>query len=219
MLSGQVALWSLLVSGPLAVAAAGWMSQRRWADHPLLDSLILLPVGLPPVVVGLLMWSAFSAHSAGGELLHEWTGWTLRLIPDGAVLVASVMVTPMMIRMLRPAFEAQCPELLAAVRTLGASPWQAWWSAWWRPRWPAVASAWALGFAAAWGESGATIMLATLLPDATHAATVPLTLWRESPSNAWPLATCAVAVAMVAVGVSEWARRQWRTQATRAPRP
>jgi len=219
MLSGQVALWSLLVSGPLAVAAAGWMSQRRWADHPLLDSLILLPVGLPPVVVGFLLWSALSAHSAGGGSVCSLSNTIRAEGRPSVVLVASFMVTPMMIRMLRPAFEAQCPELLATVRTLGASPWQAWWSAWWRPRWPAVASAWALGFAAAWGESGATIMLATLLPDATHAATVPLTLWRESPSQAWPLATCAVAVAMVAVGVSEWARRQWRTQATRAHRP
>lgn len=217
LLSLQVAVITLLISTPLAVVLATVMARTAWRGKVVLDTLILLPMGLPPAVIGFGLLIGLGGVGGNGGWLHSWTGYSLSFYPAGAIIAASVMTVPLMVRILRPAFEATDPMLLPVARTLGASRWQGWWTITLPLVWPAVASAMALGLTAAWGESGATLVLAaTLRPHHIGDTTAPVALvqallnQQDGEDAAWRLALVSLLIAMAAIAVSEWGRQRWR---------
>mgnify|MGYP000502852039 CR=1 FL=1 len=213
----QLAALAMLIATPLSVALAWWMARESWPGKALLDALILLPLGLPPAVIGFWLVASLGEHGARGHGLPHDLGWGLPLYPSGVVLAACVMTVPMMARMLRPAFEALDPMLHPIARTLGASGWHAWRTVALPLTLPAIGSATALGFAAAWGESGAVLVLATAwspAPPHGDGATLPLALWQtvsagSSRALAWEVATLSLGVAAGSILLSEVLRRQW----------
>ena len=217
LLSLQVALVTLLIATPLAVLLAAVMARTQWRGKFVLDALILLPIGLPPAAIGLGLFVGLGQDGSLGHWLYEATGFSLRFFPAGAVLAASCMTMPLMVRVLRPAFEATDPMLLPVARTLGASRLRAFLSITLPMAWPAVFSAMALGLAAAWGESGATLVLAaTLQPHQTDDITAPVAMVQSllggarGEGSALRLALVSLGVAMTAVLLSEWGRVHWR---------
>lgn len=225
-LSFQLAVVTVLLATPLAVLLATVMARTQWRGKVLLDTLILLPMGLPPTFIGMGLLLGLGQGGALGDWLHEALDWRLSFFPTGVVLAVLAMTLPWMVRLLRPAFEASDPMLLAVARSLGASRWQAWWTLTLPMAAPAVASAAALGLAAAWGEATATLLLAALLqaqglgspePPLDMVQSLASELSRSlSPHGGanevslWNLAACAWGVAVLAVGLSELARTRWR---------
>ena len=216
-LSLQVALLTLLISTPLALVLATVMARTAWRGKLALDTLILLHMGLPPAVIGFGLLMSLGGNGSLGSWLHELTGFSLSFYPGGAILAASIMTVPLMVRILRPAFEATDPMLLPVARTLGASRWQGWLTITLPMVWPAVASAMALGLTAAWGESGATLVLAAALrPHHVGDTTAPVALVQallnqhDGEDAAWRLALISLCLAMAAIAVSEWGRQRWR---------
>jgi len=217
LLSLQVAVITLLISTPIALVLATVMARTRWRGKILLDTLILLPMGLPPAVIGFGLLLALSDEGSLGAWLHDVTGFSLAFYPAGAILAASLMTIPLMVRVLRPAFEATDPMLLPVARTLGASRWQGWWSITLPLVWPAVASAMALGLTVAWGESGATLVLAaSLRPHHLGDTTAPVAMVQAllnqqgGEDAAIHLAVISLCIALAAVAISELGRRHWR---------
>ncbi|MDE2401244.1 MAG: ABC transporter permease subunit [Burkholderiales bacterium] len=218
-LSLQVALLTLLITTPLAVLLASLMSRARWHGHWLLEAIVLLPMALPPAVIGFALLMGLSDDGQLGFWVGRTTGWTLNFYPSGAVLAASLMTLPLMVRMLRPAFEAIDPMLSLVAQTLGATAWRSWWSVTLPLAAPAVLSALSLGLTAAWGESGATLVLASALLPETHwthePTTAPLALMQalRNPAHAdaaTRLALVSLGVAFVAILLSEAGRRHWQ---------
>ncbi len=235
-LSLQLAVVTVLLATPLAVALATLMARTQWRGKVVLDTLILLPMGLPPAFIGVGLLLGLGHGGALGDWLYEALGWRLSFFPVGVVLAVLAMTLPWMVRLLRPAFEATDPMLLAVARSLGASRWRAWWTLTLPMAAPAVASAAALGLAVAWGEAAATLLLAALLqaqglgrPEApldvvqalaaelAHSLVRPgeaglgqVSAQMATQMSAWNLAAVAWAVALLAVGISELARTRWR---------
>jgi molybdate transport system permease protein len=217
IMSLQVALITLLISTPLALVLATLMARTRWRGKLMLDSLILLPLGLPPAVIGIGLLATLGGDSTLGTWLHDTMGFQLSFYPAGAVLAASLMTVPLMVRVLRPALEAADPMLLPVARTLGASQWQGWWTITLPMVWPVVASSMALGLAAAWGESGATLVLAAALhPHQAGETTAPVAMVQallnqeSGMETAARLALVSMGIAIAAVVASEIGRRRWR---------
>ncbi len=218
-MSLQLAALTLLVATPLSITLAWWMARMRWRGKVLLDAFILLPLGLPPAVIGFWLMTALGEQGALGRWLRQDVGWAVALYPTGAVLAACIMTVPLMARMLRPVFEAHDPMLLPVARTLGANNWYAWRTVALPLTLPAIGSAMALGFAAAWGESGAVLVLAAGQAGGTALTedpTVPLALWQAlaAPGRpkalAWELAALSLGVAAIAILLSEVLRWQWQ---------
>lgn len=216
-LSLQVAVITLLIATPLAVVLAMLMARTVWRGKVLLDTLILLPMGLPPAVIGFALLAVLGGLSGHGGWLHDLTGLSLSFYPGGAILAACILTVPLMVRILRPAFEATDPMLLPVARTLGASRMQGWWTITLPLVWPAVASAMALGLTAAWGESGATLVLAAALkPHQIGDTTAPVALvqallnQQDGEDAAWHLALVSLLIAVAAIAISEWGRQRWR---------
>jgi len=220
-MSTQLATLALLIATPLAIALAWWMARVTWRGKVLLDPFILLPLGLPAAVIGFWLMTCLGEQGALGRWLRNDLGLAVALYPTGAVLAACIMCVPMMARMLRPVFEAHDPMLLPVARTLGATNWHAWRTVALPLTLPAIGSAMALGFAAAWGESGAVLVLAAGMAGGIAGAeepTVPLALWQalSSPGRpkalAWEVAALSLGVATVAILVSELLRWQWQNR-------
>ncbi len=221
--SARIAFVTVLISFPLAMLAASWAGRRglkgRWA----LDALLLLPLGVSPAVIGWGVVSLLGPEGPTGDWLSKGQGWQTEIAPHGLVLVAFCLVLPLMIRTMRPAFEAVDLLQLQTARTLGATRWSAWWSVTVAQTAPMLLSAAALGFAAAWGESGASVVLAAALQarwpqTAPDAATVPLTLLSAMQTErgqgiALRLSMVSLGVALAAMLLSEWARQRWRRRA------
>ncbi len=220
-LSACIAAVTVLLCFPAALWAASWAGRLGPSGRWVLDAMLLLPLALSPVVIGWAVVVVLDRHGPAGRWLAEVAGWQLRLVPDGLVMVNVALTLPLMIRTMRPAFEAVDHTMVLTARTLGASRWGAWWSITAGQAAPIMVSAIALGFAAAWGEAGASMVLAAALvaPDflehGPQAATVPLTLMSAMQTTrgqdiAMRLSMVSLGVAVLAMLLSEWTRLRWR---------
>lgn len=221
--SARIAAVTVLISFPLAMLAASWAGRRGLKGRWVLDAMLLLPLGVSPAVIGWGVVSLLGPEGPTGDWLSKGQGWQAEIAPQGLVLVAFCLVLPLMIRTMRPAFEAVDLLQLQTARTLGATRWSAWWSVTVAQTAPMLLSAAALGFAAAWGESGASVVLAAALQarwpqSAPDAVTVPLTLLSAMQTErgqdiAFRLSMASLGVALAAMLLSEWARQRWRRRA------
>ena len=155
------------VGVPLAFA----LRRRRFVGRTLLEALILLPMVLPPTVVGYLILLTFGKRG--------WLGPVSQLVPvvfhfPGAVMAAAVVALPMMYLPAKAAFASIESEVEDSARTLGAS----WWQLFWRLSVPlarhGLLAGTVLAFARAAGEFGATVMVLGIQSDYE---TLPMTVY------------------------------------------
>ena len=198
-LSLWVACWATALAIPLALWVAWLLARRSFRGKALLNALVHLPLVLPPVVTGYLLLIAFGRTAPLGRAL-EALGIGLAFHWSGAVLAASIMGFPLMVRAMRLASEAVDPKLEEAAATLGA------------PRWaifgrvtlpliaPGILAGAVMGFAKAMGEFGATITFVANIPGQTQ--TLPSAIWTalQIPGGEGQAAIMVVMACIVALG-------------------
>ena len=133
----------------------------------LIDSLLYLPMVLPPTVVGFFLLIIFGKNSAIGSFLASM-GMNVVFTWQGAVIAAIVVSFPIMYITTMGAFEQMDTELIDAAKTLGFSNTAIFFKVWIPLCWPGIAAGTTLSFARALGEFGATIMIAGNLPGKTR---------------------------------------------------
>ncbi|HTX35646.1 MAG TPA: molybdate ABC transporter permease subunit [Bryobacteraceae bacterium] len=196
------------------IAAARLMSAYHGRARGLLDGLLILPLVLPPTVVGFFLLLLFGRRSWLGHLLAQ-AGIAIAFSWPATVIAATVVAFPLMYRTTLGAFEQVNPNLLDAARTLGAGEWRTFRRVLLPLAWPGVMAGTVLAFARAMGEFGATLMLAGNIPGRTQ--TMPLAVFFavEGDENGRALAWVAALVAMSLAGIAAmnywkdagWARR------------
>lgn len=223
-LSTLLAALTVVVCFPLAVWMASRFARRGRLGRWVLDAMVLLPLALSPAVVGWVVVGLWWGHTHPGPAALATAGSWPRLVPEGLVVANMILTLPLMVRTLRPAFEAVDHTQVLVARSLGATRWRAWWTVTAAQTAPLMASAVALGFAAAWGECGAAIVVVAALQGAAGGApadtvfTVPMTLVSAMQTErgheiAMRMALCSLGVAVLAIVTSEWTHRRWRRRA------
>jgi molybdate transport system permease protein len=119
-LSLSVALRSVAISAPAALAVAWLLTRRRFLGRTLLDAMVHLPLVLPPVAVGYVLLILFGARGPIGGWLERSFGIHLIFTRNGAALATAVMSFPLMVRAIRISLESIDRGLEDAARTLGA---------------------------------------------------------------------------------------------------
>lgn len=210
-LSLRVSLVAVLVSLPFGVLVAYALARGRFPGHGLLNGLVHLPLILPPVVTGYLLLLAFGRQGWIGAPLWDWFGVTFAFRWTGAALAAAVMAFPLLVRAMRLAIEAVDPKLEEAAATLGASRLVVFATVILPLILPGIIAGAVLAFAKAMGEFGATITFVANIPGETQTLPTAIYSFLQVPGGdaaAVKLVLISVAVAMLALALSEWLSRR-----------
>lgn len=214
VLSLTVALRSVVIVMPLAIAAAWLLARTRFPCRTLFDGFVHLPLVLPPVVVGYLLLILFGIRGPIGSFFYENFGWRLAFTSEGASVATAVMSFPLAVRAIRLSLEAVDKGLEDAARTLGAGPLDRFTSITLPLMLPGLLAGAVIAFAASLGEFGAVITFVSNIPGETQ--TLPLAIYTaiQSPGGdaaAARLAAISITLALTGLIVSELlARRMLR---------
>lgn len=211
LLSLRVAALAVLVALPFAIAAAMALARPRFRGRLLLDTLVHLPLLLPPVLTGYVLLVLFGRQGAIGQWLEAWFGFSVAFRWTGAVIAAAVMAFPLFVRSIRLSVEAIPHEIHETAASLGAGPWTRFWSVILPLSLPGIAAGMALAFAKALGEFGATITFVSNIPGETRTLALAMHSLLQVPggeAGVGRLAVVSVALAVGALLASEWMVRR-----------
>jgi molybdate transport system permease protein len=194
----------------VGLAAAAWREGRKGPAMAVVDGVFLLPLVLPPTVVGFLLLLLFGRNGPLGKLFLKF-GATIIFSWPATVIAATVVAFPLMYLTARAALEQVEPSLLQAARTLGASEWRVFREVALPLAWPGVLAGTILSFARALGEFGATLMLAGNIPGRTE--TIPIAIYFAVEANdmsvaaTWCLLDIGISLTLLA-GLYYWTHLQ-----------
>ncbi len=169
-IAGAATALAFLVGVPLA-----WLLARaRFRGREVLAVLILLPMVLPPTVLGYYLLLTVGRQGLLGRATEALFGFSLVFTPQGAVLASFVAALPFLVRAAQGGFEQVDPTYEEAARTLGRGEWSIFLTVSVPLAWRGIAAGLALCFARAMGEFGATLMVAGNIPGRTQTASVAI---------------------------------------------
>ena len=168
----KVALLATLLSGAAGIGLGWWMSRRRFAGQHVADAFLMLPMVLPPTVLGYYLIVLIGRNGVLGQYLDRWFGINLIFTWQGAVIAASVVSLPLIYKAARAAFEEVDGRFAHAARTLGAGEFEVFWRIALPLAIRGIAAGLMLAFARAMGEFGATLMIAGNLPGKTQTLSI-----------------------------------------------
>jgi len=205
-LSLKIAVTATAVGLPFGVLAAYALARWRFPGKTLLDSLIHLPLVLPPVVTGYVLLILLGRRGLIGEFLADRFGIVFAFRWTGAAVACGVMGFPLMVRAIRLSIEAIDRRLEDAAGTLGANgPWT--FALVTLPlAIPGLVVGTILGFAKALGEFGATITFVSNIPGETRTISAAIFTYTQVPGGdaaAWRLTAVAIIIALGALVLSE----------------
>ena len=209
-LSLRVSLWATLASLPLGVFVAYALARWSFPGKQLLNTIVHVPLVLPPVVTGYILLVVFGTRGAVGGALAE-IGIVFAFRWTGAALAAAVMAFPLLVRAVRLSIEAVDPDLEEAAATLGASRMWVFATVTFPLILPGVIAGALLAFAKAMGEFGATITFVSNIPGQTQTIPTAIYSFLQVPGaedSAIRLVVISIIIAIGAVLASEWLARK-----------
>jgi len=148
------------------------LARRNFKGKEVLDAVLTLPMVLPPTVTGYYLILILGRRGLLGQPLHALTGWTVTFTMWAAVIAATVIALPLMVKSARAAIESVNTEYETASRIMGRSEWETFFRITLPLAGRGLVAGIVLSFARALGEFGATLMLAGNIPGKTQ--TMPM---------------------------------------------
>lgn len=201
LLSLRVATLSTILAGLAGIGLAWLLTRRRFPGRTLLESVVVLPLVLPPTVVGFYLLLLLGRSGPLGEAL-EAAGLEIVFTWRAAVIAATVASLPLVVKAVQAAFESIDPRLEAAARTLRPAA-SVFLTVTLPLAWRGILAGLILAFARGMGEFGITLMLAGSIPGRTQ--TLPLAIYDAvqanelAQANALALITMAIVTALLLV--------------------
>jgi molybdate transport system permease protein len=190
---------------PPGLALAWLLARGRFRGRVLLETIVSLPLVMPPVATGLVLLGLFAPLGPFGRILAR-IGVDVVFTWKAVVLAMTVIGLPLLVRTARAGIEQVDQRFEAAAATLGAGPLRVFVTITLPLARPAVIAGAVLGFARALGEFGATVMIAGSIPGATRTLAVGIYSFAETgrDQDAFVLVAISAAIAFVALLVSNW---------------
>jgi molybdate transport system permease protein len=210
----RMAALSTILVMPFALGIAWLLARKRWRGKSIVETIVALPLVMPPVATGLILLYLFGRRGPIGSVLEN-AGIDVVFTWRAVVLAMMVMSFPLLARAARTAFEEVNPRFEEVARTLGASEARVFATITLPLASRGIAAGLLLAFARALGEFGATILVAGNIPGRTSTISVSIynlvQLGRDGA--AFHLLTFSVIAAFAAVSLAELtaARRNRRT--------
>lgn len=201
-----MALLATLVILPFGVALAWLLARKSWRGKTFVETLVALPLVMPPVATGLILLKLLGRKGPVGGFLHDFFEWDIVFTWRAVVIAMAVMSFPLLVRGARVAFEAVNPRLEQVAATLGASPMRIFATVTLPLAVRGLIAGSVLSFARALGEFGATILVAGNIPGKTTTLSVAIygDIQIGHDDAAFRLLLVSVFLAFAAVWASEW---------------
>lgn len=196
-----VAVAATLLMLPLGVGLAWMLARRRFRAKALLDTLVTLPLVIPPVATGLILLRVLGARSPLGRAL-EAAGLDIVFTWKGVLLAMAIMGLPLVVRTVRAGLQQVNPRYERIAETLGAGPLRVFFTITLPLASRSVVAGAILGFSRALGEFGATIMVAGSIPGRTRTLASAIYTYAETGRDAQ--AAMLVAIAIVVAFAAVW---------------
>ena len=210
-LSLKVALMCVTLIFIPATATAWLLARKSFVGKSLLDSIIHLPLVLPPVVPGFLLLLLLGNHGLVGKYLYTYFGFSLAFTWKGAAVASAVMAFPLMVRSCRLAFSQIDRELEFAAQSLGAHPLDVFFSITLPLALPGVITGMLLAFSRSLGEFGATITFVGNIENETRTLPLAIYSYTQMPNGDLPamrLVVLSMLLAIVALMISDRLERK-----------
>jgi len=159
---------------PLGVWLARWLATTAWRGRPAVEALMLLPLLLPPTVIGFYLLTALGQGSAVGAWLARSFDLRLVFIFEGLLLASVLVNLPFMVQPLQRAFAAIPHSLREAAWVCGLSHWRAFWTIELPLAWPGLLAGVALTMAHTLGEFGVVLMVGGSIPGQTRTLSIAI---------------------------------------------
>jgi molybdate transport system permease protein len=197
----RLSLWLALATVaallPLAVLLGRWLGVTAWRGRPLVEALLILPLLLPPTVLGLALLIGLGPETPLGRGWATLTGGRLVFGFAGIWLASIIVNLPLAVQPAAQAFRGLGDELRQSAASCGLSPWAAFWKVELPLAWPGLATGAVLAFAHTLGEFGVVLMVGGAIPGET--ATLSLAIYDRV--QAFDLAGAA-RLALLLAGIS-----------------
>jgi len=195
---------------PFGLAIAWLLARRQWFGKSIVETIVTLPLVMPPVATGLILLKLLGRRGPLGGFLHRQFDFDIIFTWRAVVVAAAVMSFPLLVRSARVGFQEVNRRYEEMARTLGAGEWRIFFSVSLPLASRAVLGGALLAFARAVGEFGATIVVAGNIPGET--STLSLRIYEAMQlghdATAYRLLVVCIVIAFVAVFVADWLLRK-----------
>lgn len=217
LLSLKIAGAAIIFSLPLGILTAWILARCQFIGKSLFDSIVHLPLVLPPVVLGYLLLLTMGRHGIISEWLNNYFHLSFSFNWQGAALASAVVAFPLMVRSIRLAIESIDSRLEKVARTLGAKPFRVFMTITLPLAFPGILMGTVLGFARCLGEFGATITFVSNIQGETR--TIPLAMYTllqipDGESGALRLCIVSIVLSLIALFLSEMLNRWHKKKLT-----
>ena len=207
-----VSALSTLLILPFGLSLAWVLARYEWPGKSVVETLVSLPLVMPPVATGLILLKLLGRRGVAGGFLHDTLQFDVVFTWRAVLIALGVMSFPLLVRSTRVAFEEINPRFEQIARTLGAGNWRVLFAITLPLARRGIFAGMILAFARALGEFGATIMVAGNIPGQT--STLSLAIFQAvqlgQDNHAFRLLAVSVVMAFAAVWTSEFLLRRRR---------
>lgn len=197
----EVSALSTLLILPLGVAVAWLIARREWPGKAVVETVVMLPLFVPPVATGLVLLMLFSRRGPLGSVLQRDLGLEIVFTWRAVVLACAVMSFPLLVRTAQAAFQGVSARFEDIARTLGASEWRVFATISLPLATRGIVAGAVLAFARAMGEFGATAIVAGMIPHKTM--TISLSIYQNiqlgHDAAALPLLFVSIGIVFITV--------------------
>lgn len=206
----RTALLTTLMIAPPGILLAWWMARRSWPGKSLVDTLLALPLVIPPVATGLILLELMGRRGPVGGFLHRVFEIDVVFTWRAVLVAGGVMAFPLLVRAARVGFEQAQEEMEDAAKVEGADALQVFWHVNPPLATRGIIAGLILAYARCLGEFGATILIAGNIPGRT--TTIATAIYQHvqlgQDASAYRLLLVSVALAFVAIWTSEYFLRR-----------
>jgi molybdate transport system permease protein len=207
ILSLQLAAATLAVLLPSGLWLGRWLAGTRFAGKAWIEALVVLPLVLPPTVLGYYLLVALGGSSPIGAWVQQVFGVSLTFNFLGLLLASVIFNVPFLVQPVQRAFESIPANLAEAAAVSGLSNWQTFWRIELPLAWPGVLSACVLTFVHTLGEFGVVLMVGGSIPGQTQ--TIAISIYDRVQSfdlaGAHQMSLLLLLFSLLAVGASFFA--------------
>ncbi len=205
-LSLQLAGWTVAVLLPVSVLAGRFLAYRPFRGKGLVEALVMLPLVLPPTVLGFYLLVSFGRNSPVGQAWQEMFGSQLVFSFPGLVVASIIFNLPFAILPAQRGFQAIPAEVREAASCCGMSPLRSLWKVELPLAWPGVVTAMVLTFAHTLGEFGIVLMVGGSIPGETRTIAIAIYDRVQAFDNrsAAVMSSVLVAISLFAIAVTFW---------------